>query len=148
MGVASGGREHGDDEHRDLDRDELLAIDVPGLLAAGIADEAGRIRGEVQGTGQAAAAVQLEASGLPLDMLGRMLTMVNRHTWQAAVADVDVIVEEPDKRGFPRAGEIVRAGIAACRDGDEYVLFARWLANVYGLAAIGAQAPRGDDETG
>jgi hypothetical protein len=128
------------DEHRDLGREELLAIDVPALLATGISDGAGRIRGELQGTGQAAASVQLAASGLPLEMLGRMLTMVNRHTWQAAVADVDVIVEEPEKRGHPRAGEIVRAGIAACRDGDDYVLFARWLANVYGLAAIDAAA--------
>jgi hypothetical protein len=132
------------DEHRDLGREELLAIDVPALLAAGISDGVGRIRGELQGTGQAAAAVQLEASGLPLDMLGRMLTMVNRHTWQAAVADVAVIVEEPDKRGFPEASRIVRAGIAACRDGDEYGLFARWLANVYGLAAIRAADARGD----
>jgi hypothetical protein len=136
------------DEHRDLDRDDLLAIDVPALLAAGISDGEGRIRGELQGTGQAAAAVQLEAAGLPLEMLGRMLTMVNRHTWQAAVADVDVIVEEPDKRGYPRAGEIVRAGIAACRDGNDYVLFARWLANVYGLAAIAAQAPRESGQAG
>jgi hypothetical protein len=128
------------DEHRDLGRDELLAIDLPALLAAGISDGAGRIRGELQGTGQAAASVQLLASGLPLDMLGRMLTMVNRHTWQAAVADLDVIVEEPEKRGFPGAAGIVRAGIAACRDGDEYLLFARWLANVYSLTAIGAAA--------
>jgi hypothetical protein len=131
-------------EHRDLSRDELLAIDVPALLAGGISDGAGRIRGELQGTGQAAAAVQLAASGLPLEMLGRMLTMVNRHTWQAAVADLDVIVEEPDKRGFPDAAGIVRAGIGACRDGDDYVLFARWLANVYTLAAIGASSPSGD----
>ena len=126
------------DEHGDLSRDELLVIDVPALLAAGISDGEGRIRGELQGTGQAAAAVQLAESGLPLEMLGRMLTMVNRHTWQAAVADVDVIVEEPEKRGFPDASEIVRAGITACHDGDEYVLFARWLANVYALAAIRA----------
>ena len=127
-----------DEEHADLGRDELLAIGVPAMLAAGISDGDG-IRGELQGTGQAAAAVQLEADGLPLDMLGRMLTMVNRHTWQAAVADVDVITEEPDKRGFPRAAEIVRAGIAACRDDDDYGRFARWLANVYTLLAVGAR---------
>jgi hypothetical protein len=138
-------------EHRDLSRDELLAIDVPALLETGISDDAGRIRGELQGTGQAAAGVQLEASGLPLDMLGRMLTMVNRHTWQAAIVDVDVIVEEPEKRGFPHAAEIVRAGIAACRDGDEYVLFARWLANVYSLATIGTarrEQPSGGGQAG
>ena len=131
------------DEHGDLGRDELLAVDVPGLLAAGISEGAGRIRGELQGTGQAAASVQLAASGLPLDMLGRILTMVNRHTWQAAVADIDVIVEEPDKRGFPGTSGIVRAGIAACHDNDDYGLFARWLADVYGLAAIGASTARG-----
>ena len=130
------------DEHRDLGRDELLAVDVPALLAAGISDGAGRIRGELQGTGQAAAATQLADSELPLDMLGRILTMVNRHTWQAAVEDIDVIVEEPDKRGFPVASDIVRAGLAACHDGDDYGLFARWLANVYGLAAMGAPADR------
>jgi hypothetical protein len=132
-----------DDEHRDLDRDDLLAIDVPSLLAGGIGDRAGHLRGEVQGTASTAAAVQIEAEGLPLDMLGRMLTMVNRHTWQAAVADVDVIVEEPARRGYPRAASIVRAGIAACRDGDEYVLFARWLANVYALAALRAATDPG-----
>jgi hypothetical protein len=134
----------GTDGQRDLGRDELLAIDVPALLAAGISDGAGRFRGELQGTGQAAAAVQLGASGLPLEMLGRMLTMVNRHTWRAAVADVDVIVEEPEKRGFPAAGTMVRAGISACRDDAEYGLFARWLADVYALLAIGASAARGD----
>ena len=132
-----------DDGHHDLRRADLLAVDVPALLAAGISESPGRIRGELQGTGQAAASVQLAASGLPLDMLGRMLTMVNRHTWQAAVADIDVIVEEPDKRGFPGASDIVRAGIAACHDGDDYELFARWLANVYGLAAIGASTALG-----
>ena len=127
-----------DDEHADLGRDELLAIDVPAMLAAGVS-EGDVIRGELQGTGQAAAAVQLEADGLPLEMLGRMLTMVNRHTWQAAVADVDVITEEPDKRGFPRAGAIVRAGIAACRDDGDYGRFARWLADVYTLLAVAAR---------
>jgi hypothetical protein len=84
----------------------------------------------------------MEADGLPPDMLGRMLTMVNRHTWQAAVADIDVIVEEPEKRGFPRAARIVRSGVTACRDGDEYVLFARWLANVFTLVTVrGAARP-------
>lgn len=135
-------------EHPDLGRDELLAVDVPALLAAGISDDEGRIRGELQGTGQAAAAVQLEAAGLPLEMLGRMLTMVNRHTWLAAVADADVIVEEPDKRGFPRASEIVRAGVAACQDGDDYLLFARWLANVYGLVALAGHVPDGGGDAG
>ena len=127
-----------EEEHRDLDREELLAIDVPAMLSAGVSDGDG-IRGELLGTGQAAAAVQLEADGLPLDMLGRMLTMVNRHTWEAAVADVDVIVEEPDKRGFPRAAAIVRAGIAACRSGDDYQHLARWLADVYLLLAVAAR---------
>ena len=127
-----------EEEHRDLDRDELLAIDVPAMLAAGVSDGDG-IRGELLGTGQAAAAVQLEADGLPLDMLGRMLTMVNRHTWEAAVADVDVIVEEPDKRGFPRASGIVRAGIGACRSGDDYQHLARWLSDVYLLLAVAAR---------
>ena len=124
------------DDHVDLSRKDLLAIDVPAMLAAGIGDDAGLLRGEVQGTASAAAAVQMAAEGLPPDMLGRMLTMVNRHTWQAAVADIDVIVEEPEKRGYPRSTRIVRSGVAACRDGDEYVLFARWLANVFTLATI------------
>ena len=127
-----------DEEHADLGRDELLAIDVPAMLAEGISD-GDVIRGELQGTGQAAAAVQMEADGLPLEMLGRMLTMVNRHTWQAAVADVDVITEEPEKRGFPRAAAVVRAGIAACRDDADYGRFARWLANVYTLLAAAAR---------
>ena len=130
------------DEPHDLNRDELLAINVPALLAAGISDGAGRMRGEVQGTAQAAACVQLLAADVPLDLLGRIVTMVNRHTWRAAVEDIAVIVEEPDKRGFPGVSGMVRAGIAACRDGDEYVHFARWLADVYGLAAIGAAAAR------
>lgn len=126
-----------DEEHADLDREDLLAVDVPAMMAAGISD-GDAVRGELQGTGQAAAAVQLEADGLPLDMLGRMLTMVNRHTWQAAVADVDVIVEEPERRGFPRAAAIVRAGIAACGDDADYGHFARWLAGVYTLLAVAA----------
>lgn len=134
------------DDHADLDRTDLLAIDVPAMLAAGIGDGAGGLRGEVQGTASVAAAVQLEADGLPPDMLGRMLTMVNRHTWRAATADIDVIVEEPEKRGFPRAVRIVRSGVAACRDGDEYVLFARWLANVFTLVSMrqASGPPAGD----
>ena len=124
--------------HDDLDRDALLAVDVPALLASGIGDADGRLRGEVQGTASAAAAEQLLADGLPADMLGRMLTMVNRHTWLAAVADIDVIVEEPEKRGHPRAAGIVRAGVGACRNGDEYVLFARWLANVFARVTLGS----------
>ena len=99
--------------HDDLDRDALLAVDVPALLAAGVGDADGRLRGEVQGTASAAAAEQLLADGLPGDILGRMLTMVNRHTWLAAVADIDVIVEEPETRGYPRAAGIVRAGVGA-----------------------------------
>lgn len=124
------------DDHPDLSREDLLAIDVPAMLAAGVGDGTGRLRGEVQGTASAAAAVQMEAEGLPPDMLGRMLTMVNRHTWRAAVADIDVIVEEPERRGYPRSTRIVRSGVAACRDGDEYVLFTRWLANVFTLTTI------------
>jgi hypothetical protein len=137
------------DDHADLDREQLLAFDVPATLAAGIGDGAGALRAAVQGTASAAAAVQMEAEGLPTEMLGRMLTMVNRHTWQAAVADIDVIVEEPEKRGYPRAAGIVRSGVAACRDGDEYVLFDRWLANVYTrLALRGAAGPEASGDSG
>jgi hypothetical protein len=137
------------DDHADLERADLLAIDVPATLAAGISDGAGGLRGEVQGTASAAAAVQMEAEGLPAEMLGRMLTMIHRHTWQAAVADIDVIVEEPEKRGYPRAAGIVRAGVAACRNGDEYVLFDRWLANVFTrLAVRDAAGPPAVGDTG
>jgi hypothetical protein len=124
------------DDHRDLSLEEQLAIDVPALLAEGIGDGSGGIRGVVQGVAVTATALQVEATGMPTDMLGRMLTMVNRHTFRAARDDVDVIVEEPERRGFPGVAAIVRAGIAACRDEAEYALFARWLADVYGLLAL------------
>jgi len=124
------------DDHRDLSLEEQLAIDVPALLAQGISDGSGALRGLVQGTGATATAVQVDEAGMPLAMLGRMLTMITRHTFAAAVLDVDVIVEEPERRGFPGIATIVRAGIAACRDGAEYALFARWLADVYGLLAL------------
>jgi len=137
----TGTQEHDD---RDQSRDELLAVDVPAILAAGISDGSGAMRGPVQGTASAAAAVQLGEDGLPVEMLGRILTMIHRHTLAAARANQDVIVEEPAKRGFPRAAAIVRLGIEACRDDADYILFARWLANVYGLLVLGAADPATD----
>jgi hypothetical protein len=124
------------DDHRDLSLEEQLAIDVPAILAGGIGDGSGRMRGIVQGAAVTATALQVEHAGLPAGMLGRMLTMVNRHTFRAARDDVAVIVEEPERRGFTAIATIVRAGIAACNDEGEYALFARWLADVYALVSL------------
>lgn len=136
----------------DMSREEQLAINVPELLLEGISNNAGEIRGVVQGVGQTAAALQVREAGMPLEMFGRMLTMLNRHTCQTAATDIDVIVEEPEKRGYPEIAKIVRAGIASCDNDADYLLFARWLANVYGLVALhesvqsmDIQDPRGSE---
>lgn len=123
-------------EHQGMTREEQLAVDVPQLLGEGISDETGMLRGVVQGLGQTAAALQIQDAGMPLEMLGRILTMINRHSFEAAVIDIDVIVEEPERRGYPKIAAIVRAGIGSCCNDTDYRLLARWLANVYALIAL------------
>lgn len=120
----------------DMSREEQLAINVPELLQEGISDDVGEIRGVVQGIGQTATALQIQEAGMPIEMLARMLTMINRHTLQAAVTDIDVIVEEPERRGYPGIAAIVRAGITSCESDADYLLFVRWLVNVYGLSSL------------
>jgi len=115
------------DPERDYTRQEQLDLDLPGLFAGGFLDEQGRLRLELQGVGCAAMALQTEQAGVPLPMFNRMLTTANEISLRRARELPEELVEELEKRGFPQIGGIVRAGIDACRDEQEYRGFVHWL---------------------
>ena len=56
--------------------DEAARLDVEALLADGLADESGALRGELQGEGALAAAVQLERAGVPVEDVALALSHV------------------------------------------------------------------------
>jgi len=59
-------------EEKDSYSDEELAqLDLAELFEGGIRTEEGRMRGDLQGVGSVAAAVQLEAAGVRPDEVGR-----------------------------------------------------------------------------
>ncbi|MGB9750791.1 MAG: hypothetical protein C0183_13675 [Roseiflexus castenholzii] len=130
------------DPHRDYTRQEQLALDLTELFAEGLRDEEGRLPLTLQGIGSAAMAMHVEEAGVPLPMFNRMLTTANEISLERAGAMPGELVEELEKRGFPQIARIVRAGIAACRDEDDYRNFVRWLIQVRNLIVFRAQALR------
>ncbi len=128
------------DPHRDYTRQEQIDLDLTGLFAEGLRDEEGRLPLVLQGIGSAAMALQVEEAGVPLPMFNRMLTTANEISLQRASAMPEELVEELERRGFPQIARIVRAGIDACRDEDDYRNFVRWLIQVRNLIVFRAQA--------
>jgi hypothetical protein len=89
--------------------DDAARVDVPALLAQGLADDAGGLRGELQGEGALAAAVQLERDGVAVEDVALALSRVRSRglgidlepaelpprlaAWAAADADHDLLAE-------------------------------------------------------
>jgi hypothetical protein len=101
---------------RRISDDDAARVDVDALLADGLADEDGRLRGELQGEGALAAAVQLERAGVPVEDVALALSHVRSRS-----AAIDV---EPVLLGPPLGGWVA--------EGDPELL-AEWLGLVAGL---------------
>lgn len=130
------------DPHRDYTRQEQLALDLTELFTNGLRDEQGQLPLALQGIGSAAMALQTEEAGVPLPMFNRMLTTANEISLTRAKAMPEELVEELEKRGFPQIARIVRAGVDACRDEDDYRNLVHWLIQVRNLIVFRAQASR------
>jgi hypothetical protein len=88
---------------------ELSTLDVGALLADGITDDDGRLRGDLQGIGSTAAAIQLD----------------NQFVTAAQVNEV----ASGQAGGFvaPALDVLVKQGEAAARDDNDRAVFNRWL---------------------
>ena len=64
------------DEPPVITDDDAARTDVAALLAGGLADSSGALRGELQGEGALAAAVQLERAGVPVEDVALALSHV------------------------------------------------------------------------
>ena len=110
-------------EEKDSYSDEELAqLDLAELFEGGIRTEEGRMRGDLQGVGSVAAAVQLEAAGVRPDEVGRAV--------QALRAGEDPS-EDP-----PALAELVKKGLAACKSDEDRAMLGRWLGNVASMMVI------------
>jgi hypothetical protein len=110
-------------EEKDSYSDEELAeLDLGELLAEGIRADDGRMRGDLQGVGSVAAAVQLEAAGVTAEEVGGAVK---------ALREGDDPPEEP-----PAVAELVRKGLAASKSDEDRAMLVRWLGNVASLMLI------------
>ena len=101
--------------------DEAARVDVGSLLARGLADETGALRGELQGEGALAAAVQLERAGVHVEEVALALSQV-----RSAGLGIDV---EPAELTAPLHG---------WAQGGEPLLRAEWLGLVANLMMMRA----------
>jgi hypothetical protein len=124
------------DPDRDYTYEEQLQLDLLKLFAKGLRTRKGVMRPELQGIGSAAAAIQ--AQDIPLPMIGLMLTNANEKTLLGAQRHPEDLTEELDKRGYAWFADVVRTGIAACKDDDDYRTLVRWLGMVRNLMVIRA----------
>ena len=123
---------------RDYSYQEQLDLDLSDLFAAGLRDEMGQIRPEIQGVGVAAAAIQAEADGVPVDMMDRVATTVYDLSLEEARAYPDDLVEELEKRNHPKLARLIQAGLAACHHEPDFRTLAHWLALVHQLMVVRA----------
>ena len=108
---------------------ELGRLDVGALLAGGIRDADGRLRGELAGEGAVAAAIRLENHMVGAD--------------QAAATVAVLAGERPplDVPPPPALAQLVDQGIAACRDDGDRVALLGWLRRVAELMAMRGRSP-------
>ena len=108
---------------------ELARLDVAALLAEGIRDGDGRLRGELAGEGAVAAAIRLENH------------MVSAE--QAAATVAVLAGERPplDLPPPPALSQLVDQGIAACRDDGDKLALLGWLRRVAELMAMRGRSP-------
>jgi hypothetical protein len=125
------------DPYRDYTYEEQLHMDLHELFAHGLRTPDGAMRPELQGVGVAAAAIQ--AQDIPLYMIGLMLTNANEKTLLGARRHPEDLLEELDKRGHSRFADVIRSGIAACRNDKDYRTLVRWLGMVRNLMVIRAR---------
>jgi hypothetical protein len=102
-----------------LTDDQAAEIDVPALIAGGLADATGGLRGELQGEGALAAAVQLQREGTGAEDVALALSQVRGRAMGIDLEPADLP---------PRLAEIVAAGAEADPE-----LFAGWLGLVANL---------------
>lgn len=105
----------------DISDDDAARLDVGSLLGAGLADETGALRGELQGEGALAAAVQLERAGVPAEAVALALSQV-----RGRELGIDL---EPAAFGPP---------LDAWTQGGEPLLLAEWLGLVANLMLMRA----------
>ena len=122
------------DPYCDYTYEEQLHLDLHELFSNGLRTPEGAMRPELQGVGSAAAAIQ--AQGIPLPMMGLMLTNANEKTLLGAQRHPEDLLEELDKRGHGWFADVIRTGLAACQDDEDYRMLVRWLAMVRNLMVI------------
>lgn len=122
------------DPFRDYTYEEQLNLNLHELFTEGLRTPEGAMRPELQGVGSAAAAIQ--AQGIPLPMIGLMLTNANEKTLLGAQRHPEDLLEELDKRGHAWFADVIRTGIAACQDDEDYRMLVRWLGMVRNLMVI------------
>jgi hypothetical protein len=122
------------DPYRDYTYEEQLHLDLHELFSKGLRTPEGAMRPELQGVGAASAAIQ--AQGIPLPMIGLMLTNANEKTLLGAQRHPEDLLEELDRRGHTRFADVIRSGIAACQNDDDYRTLVRWLGMVRNLIIV------------
>lgn len=100
--------------------DDAARVDVPALLAQGLADETGELRGELQGEGALAAAVQLQRDGAGAEDVALALSQVRSRAMGIDLEPADLP---------PRLAAMAGAG------GDPELL-AQWLGLVANLMML------------
>lgn len=126
------------DPYRDYSYQEQLNLDLTELFVAGWRDEKGQMRPEIQGVGVAATAIQAEADGVPVQMMGRLATTAAEMSLEETRTYPDDLVEELEKRDHPKLAGLIRTGLAACQNEPDFRALARWLALVHHLMVVRA----------
>jgi hypothetical protein len=134
------------DPYRDYTYEEQRTLDLSDLFANGLRGEHGKMRPELQGIGSVAAAIQAQDDGVPLPMVGLMLTNANEKTLLGAQRHPEDLLEELEKRGYIRFASLIQRGIDACQDEADYRTLVRWLGMVRNLLVIRYKAS--DDAKG
>ena len=134
------------DPNRDYTYEEQRQLDLSNLFMDGIRTEDGAMRPELQGVGAVAAAIQAQDEGVPLPMVGLMLTNANEKTLLGAQRHPEDLLEELELRGYTQFAALIRRGIAACYDDDDYRMLVRWLGMVRNLLIIRYAAAQQADQ--
>jgi hypothetical protein len=109
--------------------DEAAEFDVVAMLEAGVADSEGRVRGELQGEGALAAAIQFERAGVTVDDVTLAVSQLH-----SQALGIEIKADQ-----FPGPLQtIVDAGRTATPRDTERMLFIEWLALVPGLMNLRA----------
>ena len=107
---------------------ELATIDLDALLSDGLRDADGRLRGELQGYGAVAAAIQLE---------NFLVTAGQAAATVGVLAGERPPLETPPP---PALANLVDRGIAACESDDDRLALLGWLRRVAQLMEMRERA--------